>query len=254
MIGIRFNRPFEEQLAFFNQKGFAFSPDSWRDLWEAAHSRAFTVAGVTEMDVLADIREALEKAMADGIPFQTFRENLAETLEARGWLAPTGERAKVIMPDGMVRKRLTGWRLRTIFETNTSTSYSVGRYKQLQEVKDLRPYWVYMTDEGPNVRDTHAAHHGEVRHADHPFWNAWYPPNGFNCHCYVRSLSARQMNSQGLKETVRGTDTIPDEGFAYNPGKAGLDAWQPDMERYTDQERSLLQAVIAHNRDVQRFD
>lgn len=179
MIGVSFDQPFLEQLEFFRQKGFVLSPEGWRDVWQEAHARAFTVANVTEMDVLHDIRGALDKAMADGIPLKQFKQGLQETLEHKGWLAPEGERAKIVMPDGTVRKRLTGWRLNNIFETNNDTAFSVGRYKQQMGVKALRPYWMYMTDEGPNVRETHAEHHGEVRHADHPFWDEWYPPNGF---------------------------------------------------------------------------
>lgn len=180
MIDVRFDRPFQEQLDFFRQKGFELSPEGWRDVWKQAHARAFTVASVTEMDVLKEIREALDAAMEAGTPLKQFKAELRDTLERKGWFAPKGERAKVVMPDGTVRKRLTGWRLDNIFATNNQAAYSVGRYKQQQEVKLLRPYWLYMTDEGPNVRDSHAAHHGVVRHADHVFWNTWYPPNGFN--------------------------------------------------------------------------
>lgn len=180
MLQVRFDMPFEEQLNFFRQKGFAVSPDSWRDVWQEAHARAFTVARVTAMDVLEDIRSELDKAIEAGTTFRDFKKELKPILERKGWLAPTGERAEVEMPDGSVRKRLTGWRLDTIYETNMSSAYNVGRYKQLEEVKAARPYWQYHTDHGPNVRDEHAAHDEEVRHADHPFWDQWYPPNGFN--------------------------------------------------------------------------
>jgi uncharacterized protein with gpF-like domain len=180
MIEVHFDKPFQEQLDFFRQKGFELSPHGWRDVWQDAHARAFTVARVTEMDVLHDIREALDTAMEKGLPLKQFKGTLQETLERKGWFAPKGERAKIALPDGTVRKRLTGWRLDTIYQTNNQAAFSVGRYKQQQEVKALRPFWQYMTDEGPNVRPEHAAHHGQVRHADHPFWNIWYPPNGFN--------------------------------------------------------------------------
>lgn len=245
MIGIRFDQPFQEQLDFFRQKGFALSPESWRDVWRDAHARAFTVARVTAMDALQDIRGALDEAMANGVPLTQFKTGLRETLTRKGWFAPEGEKARVLMPDGTVRKRLTGWRLDTIFQTNCAAAYSVGRYKQQQEVKVLRPYWRYMTDEGPNVRPSHAAHHGKVYHAEHPFWDAWYPPNGFNCHCYVRTLSDRQMKQKGLTEEKRGTQAKPDEGFDYNPGKAGLAAWKPDLAKFPASVRKIIQEDIA---------
>lgn len=235
--------PFDEALAFFRSKGFELSPGSWRDIWQAGHARAFTVAKVSAMDVLKDIRGAVDTAIADGMTLREFKKGMRETLERKGWLAPTGERAEVVMPDGTIRKRLTGWRLDTIFQTNLGSAYQTGRYKQMEEVKEIRPFWQYMTVGDVAVRDEHAQHHGKVYHADHPFWDTWYPPNGFRCRCYVKTLSGRQVEQRGLMEETKGTDTLPDEGWRYNPGKAGLDAWKPDLSKYTPGEKAMLKEV-----------
>lgn len=48
------------------------------------------------------------------------------------------------------------------------------------------------------------------------------------------------MGQRGLKETTKGTDELPDEGWRYNPGKAGLDAWKPDLSKYSVEEKALL--------------
>lgn len=53
------------------------------------------------------------------------------------------------------------------------------------------------------------------------------------------------MNRKGLKETTQGTDERPDEGFDYNPGEAGLDAWQPDMTKYSPRERVMLETALS---------
>ena len=178
MIGISFDLPFEEQIKFFQSKGYAISPTSWRDLWKDAHARAFTVARVTSMDVLIDIREALDTAMLKGIPLEQFKKDIIPTLEKKGWFTPAGQ-PKIKMPDGTVRKRLTPWRLNTIYETNMASAYQTGRYKQMQEVKELRPYWQYKTIIRPTAREEHADMRDMVYHADHPIWDTWYPPNGF---------------------------------------------------------------------------
>ena len=60
-IGFDFDRSFEEMLAYFRQKGYAISAESWRDVWKQAHARAFTVARITAIDVLEDIRKELAK-------------------------------------------------------------------------------------------------------------------------------------------------------------------------------------------------
>lgn len=232
MMEMAFDKPFDEQLEFFRQKGFSLSPESWRDVWKQAHARGFTVARVTAMDVLTDIRGALDQAMEEGIPLKAFKKDLSKTLERKGWLAPKGEKAVEILPDGTERKRLTGWRLQTIFQTNMSAAYHVGRFKQMEAVKDARPFRQYRSQRDPSVRDAHRGLDGKVYHADHPFWDSWYPPNGFNCRCYVKSLSERQMASRGLKEEKRGVKAKPDEGWDYNVGKAGLDQWKPDLNKY----------------------
>ncbi len=232
MIEIRFDLPFEEQLAFFRQKGYALSPDSWRDVWQKAHARAFTVARVSAMDVLMDIRKALDEAMEKGLSLKSFQSELPEILERKGWFAPKGEPAVAVQPDGTVRKRLTGWRLENIYRTNLQAAYQVGRYEQAQEVKSTRPYWQYKAVMDASTRPEHAAMHNKVWHAEHPVWNQWYPPNGFGCRCYVKTLSERQLRARGLTEEKRGVNVKPDEGFRYNPGEAGLDAWKPDLNKY----------------------
>lgn len=181
IIGTNWDQPFEEALDYFRSKGIEISPNGWRDIWQQANGRAFTVSRVTAMDVLEDIKDAVDKAIADGTPLSEFKKALSEKLEAKGWLAPQGEKAVIEMPDGTERKRLTGWRLDTIFETNNAAAFSVGRYKQQMDVKAMRPYWMYKTVEDSRVRPTHAAQDNKVRRADHPFWNKWYPPNGWNC-------------------------------------------------------------------------
>jgi SPP1 gp7 family putative phage head morphogenesis protein len=84
-----------------------------------------------------------------------------------------------MLPDGTVRKRITGWRLDNIFATNSQETFSIGRYKQLQEVKQSRPYWMYVAVMDSATRPDHAAMNGKIWHADHPVWDTWAPPNGF---------------------------------------------------------------------------
>jgi len=224
------NLPFDEAIEFFQKKGYAVSPDSWRDVWQQAHAQAFTVARVTAMDALIDIREEVQKALDGGISLGQFKKELRETLERKGWFAPKGERAVIELPDGAVRKRLTPWRLETIYRSNLQTAYSTGRYKQMRE-SVTRPLWQYMAIMDAVTRPDHADHHGKVYHRDHPFWNTWYPPNGFNCRCYVKTLSVRQMEQRKLKEEKRGTDLKPDEGWRHNPAK---EAWKPDISKYPE--------------------
>lgn len=237
------NLPFNEAIKYFSDKGIMLSPDSWRDLWQQAHARAFTVAQATKMDVLAGIRDEVEKAVKTGQSLGQFKKDLRQTLERKGWFAPKGERAEIEMPDGTVRKRLTAWRVENVYKTNLQTAYSVGRYKQMM-ASAIRIYWQYMAIMDAVTRPEHGAQHGKVYHRDHPFWNQWFPPNGFGCRCYVKTISGRQMKQRNLTEETQGVKEKPDEGWRYNPGKAGLDAWKPDLEGYKKEARDRIEAAM----------
>lgn len=225
--------PFDEAVRWFSGKGYAMSPDGWRDVWRDANARAFTVARVTQMDVLQDVRNELQKALDSGMTRDQFRKNLIPILTRKGWFAPKGEDAEVEMPDGTIRKRLTGWRLDNIFHTNMQGAYAVGRYQQMKTVADRRPYWQYHAILDASTRPAHAAQDGKVYHHQHPFWGLWYPPNGFSCRCYPTSLSERQLQARGLRVQERIPADRPDEGFDYNPGEVGINGgWQPDFQKF----------------------
>ena len=244
MMELAWDKPFGDQLDFFGKKGFKLSPDSWRDVWQEGHARAFTVARVTTMDVLEDIRKAVDSAVERGITLKQFKKDLIPTLTTKGWFAPDDEDAKVLMPDGTVRKRLAGWRLDNILRTNFASSYHVGRFKQQQSVKEARPYLQYRSQQDPSVRDAHRALDGVVKKQDDPFWDTHYPPNGFGCRCYTKTLSERQMEARGLKETGAVPKVPVDEGWDYNVGKTGLDAWRPDLKKYPPKARKVLTTAL----------
>lgn len=44
----------------------------------------------------------------------------------------------------------------------------------------------YHTIGDGRVREAHRVLNGTILPIDHPFWKTYYPPNGWNCRCYVR--------------------------------------------------------------------
>jgi len=231
--------PFQEAIRFFSEKGLELSPDSYRDVWAAAHVQAFTVARVTAMDLLEDIRKAVDDAVRNGTPLNAFKRDLVPILERRGWFSPQGEKAETILPDGTVRKRLTPWRLDTIYRTNLQSAYQAGRYRQMLENAPNRPWWMYDAVNDSRTRPSHAAMDGRVYRFDHPIWKRWYPPVGYNCRCKVRALSDQDMQRSGKKESIEPPMAQPDPGFDYNPGMV---KWKPDLNRYTPKARRILDA------------
>lgn len=187
--------PPREAIDYFRAKGFKPS-FAWQDVWQAEHARAFTVAKALQVDVLEDIRGAVDRALADGTTFAQFRAELEPLLQAKGWWGRqrqvdplTGEEKLVQL--GSPR------RLKTIFDVNLRTSYAAGRWDQIQRTKRLRPYLRYVAVDDDRTRPEHAAWHGTILPVDDDWWSTHYPPNGWNCRCTVRQLSAREVDRLG---------------------------------------------------------
>jgi hypothetical protein len=189
------NLPPEEAIRFFRAK--VNTPTrAWDDLRHGAHARAWSVAGVQADDMLADIRRAMDKAIAQGTTLDEFRRDIAPLLGELGW-ADRGP--------GYV-----GWRTRVIYETNMRTAYAAGRYAQMTDpdVLAARPFWRYRHSGKRDARKQHRAWDGLVLRADDPFWQTHYPPNGWGCGCYVQSLGPRDLARAGKT----GPDEAPPAG------------------------------------------
>lgn len=252
--------PPKEAIAYFVAKGFAITWD-WEEMWQAAHAKAFTVAKVTKMDILQDIRDGLQNALDNGITYQEFAKTLTPLLKAKGWW---GKQEQVDKATGEITTVQLGspYRLRTIFDQNIQTAYNVGRYRSQAENITSRPYWQYVAVMDARTRPAHAALDGKVFASDDPFWDSFYPPNGWRCRCRVRALDGGNLQERSLtveksagklsqrdelvsKKTgemqpvtvYSGRDELgkkftvaPDAGWSYNPGKVD---WQPDMKKYS---------------------
>ena len=151
--------PMREALEYWASK-IPLRAGDFYDLAEAARANAFTVSGVGSMDLIAELHESLGKALEEGLSFGSWKKGIRDVLEKLGW---------------MKQNR----RLDNIFRTNIQTAYSVGRWKQMQRVKAVRPYWQYDSMNDSKTRPTHRALDEKVFPADHPFWDTWFPPNGF---------------------------------------------------------------------------
>lgn len=223
--------PFKQQIAFFRAK-VNVPTERWTDLWEAEHDHAFMVAGANRIDLLADLRAAVDKAIADGTGLEAFRRDFDAIVAKYGWAYNGGR----------------NWRTRVIFETNMRTSYAAGRYAQLQALKAVRPFWRYRhSDSVQHPRPEHLAWDGLVLHADDPWWDTHFPPNGWGCQCTVEALNARDLArlgktgpdaapASGMRQVIVGktgpapfTVDVPDgvdPGFGYAPGKSAYKSGQ----------------------------
>lgn len=199
----------EQAIAYLKAKGYAITWN-WQEMRDHAHSQAFTVAKAMRLDLLSDIRAALESALQDGQTLAQFIVNLQPVLEAQGWwgqqVIVDGEGNAELVQLGSPR------RLRTIYQTNLQSSYMAGRQASMEESADTHPYWRYVAVMDGRTRPSHGALHGKVYRYDDPVWAAIFPPNGFNCRCRVSALSEaalqrRQLSVSDSRGSVR-TETV----------------------------------------------
>lgn len=151
-----------------------------------------------KIDLLGDIRRAVDEALAEGQTFEHFRDRLEPLLRARGWW---GRREMVDPQTGETRIVQLGspHRLRTIFDTNLRTSYARGRWQRIESVKADLPYLRYVAVLDQRTRPEHMAWHGTVLPVSHPFWQSHYPSNGWYCRCIVQQLAEGDLERFGYK-------------------------------------------------------
>ena len=163
-----------------------------------------------------------------------------------GRLSPEGEAELVRL--GSPR------RLKTIFRVNTRATRAAERWRRQQADAESRPFLMYYAILDSRTRPSHRAMNGQVFRHDDPVWSSHYPPNGWNCRCRVRALTARQVKARGIEvrsgaghlervQQVAGRDKrtgkpvmlpgtryswlgpggrhtlTPDPGWSYNPGR-----------------------------------
>lgn len=213
------DQPPAEAMAYLESKGLRIT-FNWQEMLDEAHARAFTVAKAMRLDVLRDIRSGLLDALREGKTLRQFQDQLTPLLQSKGWWG----KQVVVGGDGQAQQVQMGspHRLKTIYQTNLQSAYMAGRAKAQMEAGAF-PYLMYVAVMDGRTRPSHAALNGRIWRKDDPVWQTIFPPNGFNCRCRTRALTAVQMQREGLtlsepseiltREISAGTDQATGETF-----------------------------------------
>jgi hypothetical protein len=219
--------PFKKAIKFFRDK-VSIPTEKWNDLFLDAHSKGFMIAGAMKGELIADLRDAVDQTISQGLTLREFRQQWDAIVERHGWSYVGGR----------------NWRTRVVYETNTRQAYNAGRWEQMMDpdVLKTRPYLLYKHGDSVHPRPLHLAWDGTVLPADDPWWATHAPQNGWGCKCKVFSVSERDLlripnvkrkaAADGYYEWTdkQGrTFTIPngiDPGFQYNPGAAAKHSFQ----------------------------
>lgn len=89
-------------------------------------------------------------------------------------------------------------------------------WKEYEKTKEVLPNLTYMTVGDNRVRPEHEAMNKITRPINDKFWDKYYPPNGWNCRCFVIQTDDEVTNLRGFKPT-----DVP-EIFQFNSGKENI--------------------------------
>jgi len=196
------------------------------ELWHGEHACGFVAAGVTRMDVLDQIRAAVDAARCEGETLADFRKRFRQIVREHGWPGGTGGDSE------------EGFQQRTeeIYFDNLRLSYMAGRWEALRNV----PYLQYQHGAPPGRpgRETQAWD-GLILARDDPWWQTHYPPNGVNCRDAVFGVSEARLRAMG-----KAVDTAPGP----SPGDPA-----PEWAYHVGETAHLLTAIETFAQKVMRL-
>ncbi len=157
---------------------------------------AFTVSGVECFDSLQRIRDAIASVPA-GANWDDAKWAIEQELEP--WLdnaVARERRAELLL-------RLHGFR-----------AYAATNYQLMEAHKGTFPWRQYIATNDTNVRDTHAALHGKVFPADHPFWDTHTGPWEWGCRCEAVALLPEEVADMQAEDKIK---RLPPEAWRVVP-------------------------------------
>jgi SPP1 gp7 family putative phage head morphogenesis protein len=172
--------------------------------------RAFTIAGVTQLDVVNDVHRSLERAIADGIPFDEWKAEVQDKL-TKAW------------------GRKDSARIETIFINANQQAYNAGRWAQMTDpaVLPLRPFGFFdgVADsrQSPICRECD----GTILPLSDPWWATHSPQLHHRCRSQIRTLRESDARRRGVTAAPPTKDA--DEGFGLTPTLSG---WAPEPQKY----------------------
>ena len=201
--------PNEAAADYIRGKAVA-DPTHFGDLPDQLKQRAFTVAGIEQMDALRRLRDAIAK-LPEGATWGEAKREIA------------AEISPFVGGDAKAAKARAGFMLRT----HGFQAYAVARHQEQMETIDVFPYWKYVTVGDSRVRAAHAALDGKVLRADDPWWQTHYPPWDWGCRCIVEQLDEEDAMAAGVTDGKQMPMPQRSESFAFDPTNAGI-----DLEKY----------------------
>lgn len=200
------------QLASFDANVFDKTISSYKKslnvnidkLQKQYSTRALRILNDVSKKVEKDLRNTTFGLIEEGATLSEATETLRERFQALGI------------------DNTKDYQLETIFRTQSSLAYGAGRWiaDQDPDIQEILWGYEYSTVGDDRVREEHAILDGTILPKDDPFWQRFWPPNGWNCRCIAIPIFADEVDQVDAPEfTDTGEPIAPDEDFDFNPGE-----------------------------------
>ena len=151
--------PFEQAIRMLRQR-LGIDPETFAELEAAARSRAWRVAGVWNMRLLAQVHDELLNSIESGETARDFRLRLPDMADRNGW---SGENP---------------WHGTIVQFQNFAMAHAAGRAAEYQQY-DV-PHWRYVVYDESTACPICGPLNGKVFASDD---RTYWPPLHFNCRC-----------------------------------------------------------------------
>jgi len=202
------------------------TPREFNALRDQYKSAGFKIAGVQNKAFLRVARDSVARSAARGLDRRGAGAALNRSLARAGYVG------------------LEPWHARLVANMAVASGYGRSSWEALHDprVRGIIPAFQYRTQEDAKVRPEHASMNRRIYKRTWGGWVVWWPPNGYNCRCYVIGVTKRTIDAYGIKPTTKwptfqaedGRPRVrarPDDGFEGNPGSYIREQSHPSTSR-----------------------
>ena len=232
-----------EVSQYIAKKSLKTSPNGWRDIYAQEHATAFTVAKLKDLNLLGRVQKEITHSIEHGDTYKHFQKRMQPELQK--WL----DSVRRAPPEAIEGPELDKWksrkdryRLRRIFETNTRQAYSQHLYQRGMD-NEFVSHVIYRIGPSINHRADHVRLDGLVLPKTDPMWDTHWPPNGWNCKCYVRFIGKKKLE-QYRKDGVPDLQRV-DHAGRLNKTKPIFETAPPQQYKWFTRESGLDIAIPA---------
>ncbi len=141
-------------------------------LTQAARNRSWTMARLTDLTIMRDMRDAVGVAVNEGKSFADFMASIREIMVQRGWRGPSPHHAELV------------------FNMNMGAAFTAGRYDQAREAGVDR--WRYLKSTSRVPRPEHKPFYNKV----YKLGEGRHPPLDYGCNCEWETVLPGEVEDQ----------------------------------------------------------